>query len=296
MSFFFQKFEPSPLFSKANNDFLNEWFAWIVPSEKLISELPAQLKTQSVKPFLFQKDTCKFLEKLLNFDVCSDDVYVISIPKSGSSETDGRDEVMGDFDMLTNIDKSKRMAQETHVTKSLSETEATKMAWIDIFTCLKSPRVIKSHHPPYFLPKEIWSKGARVIYIVRNPKDTAASYYHFMRNYFLADITLDDVVHGFINDLSNTSPHLDHIQNYWKLRHLPNVFFVHYEDLVNDSIRTLKKMSEFLGQNYSDEQLKELSEYISIKNMKHNKAINRADELNAMETMMGKKRPDADFK
>ena len=44
-----------------------------------------------------------------------------------------------------------------------------------------SPRIIKTHLPHKVLPKQLWEKAAKVIYIARNPKDLAVSYYNFSK-------------------------------------------------------------------------------------------------------------------
>lgn len=44
---------------------------------------------------------------------------------------------------------------------------------------MTSPRVIKSHFPGQILPPDIMRKKARVVYVARNPKDVAVSYYYF---------------------------------------------------------------------------------------------------------------------
>lgn len=43
---------------------------------------------------------------------------------------------------------------------------------------MKSPRIIKTHLPLSFLPDNIENE-CKVVYIVRNPKDVAVSYFHF---------------------------------------------------------------------------------------------------------------------
>lgn len=44
----------------------------------------------------------------------------------------------------------------------------------------ESPRVIKTHLPLEFLPDDL-EKKSKVIYIVRNPKDTCVSFHYFMK-------------------------------------------------------------------------------------------------------------------
>ncbi|KAJ6643608.1 Amine sulfotransferase [Pseudolycoriella hygida] len=298
----------------SDEDSNSEGLTWIAPSEKHISEMPPALVESKIefKPFLGVKTA--FLEASLEFDVHPDDIYVCSLPKSGSSwtttiawlltnnldydsiDTANRGTIMGDFDEIFNMEIASTKARELRENdESLSEAEAHHMAWHDVFSHLKAPRVFKSHSHSYFLPKGVWTKGARVIYVVRNFKDMAISAYHFAINFFHDNITVDDVVNGITNDVWYQSPQIDHILNYWKLRHLPNVSFVHYEDLVNDSFNTIKTISEFLGCCYTDEQLKVLTEFVSFKNMKKNKAINREEDVARMEEKFGKKRPNPGF-
>ena len=47
---------------------------------------------------------------------------------------------------------------------------------------LKSPRVIKTHLPFEFLPKNLLDT-CKVIFVCRNPKDTCVSFYHHYNNF-----------------------------------------------------------------------------------------------------------------
>lgn len=44
---------------------------------------------------------------------------------------------------------------------------------------LPSPRLLKSHLKMSMLPTRLFDSKAKVIYVVRNPKDAAVSFYHF---------------------------------------------------------------------------------------------------------------------
>lgn len=44
---------------------------------------------------------------------------------------------------------------------------------------MNSPRMIKTHLPYFLLPKR--SESAKIIYVLRNPKDTVVSLYYFTR-------------------------------------------------------------------------------------------------------------------
>lgn len=42
-----------------------------------------------------------------------------------------------------------------------------------------SSRIIKSHSPPNLLPVGLWTVRSKMIYITRNPKDIATSFYQY---------------------------------------------------------------------------------------------------------------------
>lgn len=187
------------------------------------------------------------------------------------------------------------------VSKSLTESTALQMAWTEHFDNLESPRIIKTHLPVFAFPRDVWlpqvNGEAKVIYVARNAKDAVVSEYHFRRNYLPpADITIDDVIHGVIEDMWIHSPYLEHILSAWSLINLPNVLFITYEDLVNEPFATIKMISEFLQCSYTDAQLKELVEFVSFNNMKKNAALNRDDIIADVENTFGVKRRDASFK
>ena len=41
--------------------------------------------------------------------------------------------------------------------------------------------MIKSHLPGHLLPPQLWEKKAKIIYVIRNPKDLVVSYYYFTK-------------------------------------------------------------------------------------------------------------------
>ena len=49
----------------------------------------------------------------------------------------------------------------------------------EIVSKMRSPRTIKSHFPGKHLPPDVWNKKAKIVYVARNPKDVAVSYFHW---------------------------------------------------------------------------------------------------------------------
>lgn len=53
---------------------------------------------------------------------------------------------------------------------------------IELIQTMSRPRFIKSHLPLHFLPKQLWTVKPKIIFVLREPKDTAVSYYHHYVN------------------------------------------------------------------------------------------------------------------
>ena len=46
---------------------------------------------------------------------------------------------------------------------------------------MESPRLMKSHLMYHMLPERVYTSGAKVLYITRDPRDVCVSYYHYQR-------------------------------------------------------------------------------------------------------------------
>ena len=111
-------------------------------------------------------------EDVLSYD---DDVWIVSYPKSGNTWTRF---------LIANLVSGGELVDWSNIEQRVPDIYITKDVKLRKFA---RPRYLKSHEayrPSY----------RRVVFIVRDPRDVAVSYYHFVRktNMLPPDATMDD--------------------------------------------------------------------------------------------------------
>lgn len=142
---------------------------------------------------------------------------------------------------------------------------------------LPSPRYFKSHDQ-----YEKFQKGftKKIIYVYRDGKDVAESYYHHNKNFLNPDLTFDD---NFENHFSNMSKPLNWFkfnQEWMENSKGLNIHYVAYEDLKKDFDHTVKKIAHFLEVELTSEKLERTKKYASF------------DYMKAHESKFGEKAPE----
>ena len=64
--------------------------------------------------------------------------------------------------------------------------------------------------------------------------------------------------------------HLFHCQSWWDYRHLPNLYFVHFADLLNDPAREVRRLAQYLAIPIDELLLPQILERISFAAMRDN--------------------------
>ena len=130
---------------------------------------------------------------------------------------------------------------------------------------LSSPRVFKSHLSHRWAPKQ----GGKFIYVARDGKDVAVSYYYFHLSHLLRSaITFDRFFKLFMHGLVLWGSWFSHIQGWWRHRDDPNVLFLRFEDLKKDLEGCVRKIIHFCELDVPEERLKEILEKCSHHFMK----------------------------
>lgn len=109
---------------------------------------------------------------------------------------------------------------------------------------------------------------------MRNPKDTATSFYHHYRHIVGYEGTREDFVAAFLNDQVIYSPFNEHVLDFWKIRHESHILFLCYEDMKRDMISVIKKCVKFFDKTSSDDEIKKLAKHLSVDSMRANPSCN----------------------
>jgi Sulfotransferase domain len=134
--------------------------------------------------------------------------------------------------------------------------------------------------PPPALPP-----ATRWLFLFRDPRDIAVSYYFHLRNRStpverahkgVADEVLTRSMFDFVTDPAVGIPHIVALMNRWleRMPSLEHAHLVRYEDLHADPAGALAQVVDFLGQPCSAEEIAQAVEFAAFDNLKSREAGN----------------------
>ncbi|NWH88284.1 ST6B1 Sulfotransferase, partial [Aegithalos caudatus] len=135
---------------------------------------------------------------------------------------------------------------------------------------LPSRRIIVTHLRPDVMPPSIFQSKAKILVLVRNPKDTAVSYYHFCNNLPLLPsfASWDEYFADFMNGKLAWGSYFDHLAEWNKYIDNERIMAISYEELKEDPILGMKKIASFFGFSPSEEDFSRIAKNTSFKAMK----------------------------
>jgi len=202
----------------------------------------------------------------LEFTPRADDVFIVTYPRSGTTwmqmilyqlTTDGSMDFPHIAEFCPWFEKSVRSATA--------------------FETRPSPRLFKSHLPWRRIPKG----PGRYIYVARNGRDVAMSYYHLCRMYNGYEGTFAEFFDQFLKGKTSFGCWFEHVQGWWAHRDDPHVLFLTYEELSSDLESCLRRIAAFIGQDVPSDRLPGIVERCRFAFMKQHE--NRFDPV--METL-----------
>ncbi|NWZ34667.1 ST2B1 Sulfotransferase, partial [Brachypodius atriceps] len=111
--------------------------------------------------------------------------------------------------------------------------------WLEQIYCrgalrdTETPRLLTTHLPARIMAPALQRSKAKVIYVARNPKDVAVSFYHFHHlAKFLPDpSSFDAFLTQFLEGTVHYGSWFDHVKGWLGQRHLLDILYVTYEEL-----------------------------------------------------------------
>ncbi|XP_059623032.1 luciferin sulfotransferase-like [Phlebotomus argentipes] len=235
------------------------------------------------------------VQQIENFQVRPDDVWVVTFPKCGTTWSQEMVWMLCndlDYDKGQSVGLNTRFPffeLGTIVGDKFSAQFGDVISGLDKMT---SPRLIKSHLPAPLLPKSIWEVKPKIIYVARNVKDAAISFYHHYKNLQGYRGTFDDFLDTFLNDGVIYAPYDSHIIDFWNMRDEENILFLTYEDMKRDHPSVIRKTAEFLGKSFSDEQIETLAEHLTFDKMTKNGSVNFQEEMKGFAKLLNIKKDE----
>lgn len=105
-------------------------------------------------------------------------------------------------------------------------------------------RAFKSHLAWADVPK-----GCRYICVIRDPRDSAVSFYRFMEGWIIEPgaISMEDFVCNFYCRAYGEQGYWTHLLSWWARRDTDEVLLLAFEDLKADHAGAVRRVAEFLG-------------------------------------------------
>ncbi|CAH1793190.1 unnamed protein product [Owenia fusiformis] len=152
---------------------------------------------------------------------------------------------------------------------------------IDFITDMQSPKLLKTHLLHLGLPTSFLNKSndsrPRIVYVARNPKDVAVSFYHFYRsNKSLGNFNRgwNEFFEMFISGYVVFGDWFSHVITWYETAKKDStILFIKYEDMKRNSLEEISKIAKFLGKDISTEMLETLYDHTKFESMKKNPMV-----------------------
>lgn len=163
-------------------------------------------------------------------DFCDEDVFVVGYPKSGNTWMQN---------IISGLKYGLHSQQNTNRLVQALVPDVHSQQYYQRFS---DSMCFKSHHLP--------QKGYRnVIYIVRDGRDVAVSYWHYYRSLKGVELSLDEIIESPIGVYGTWS---QHVAAWLANPYNANLMLVKYEEMLDDPLAEIKKVVKFLGCDYDE--------------------------------------------
>lgn len=177
----------------------------------------------------------RFVRGLAEFRVRPDDVFISSYPRSGTTW-------MQHILHLLHHAELESFRHIGDVVPWFERPLALGRKRARDYEALPSPRIFKSHLPYAWLPR-----GARYVYVQRDGRDVALSYYQFYRSHLCYRGDFATFFEQFLAGDLQYGSWFKHVAGWQAHAGERDVLIVYYEHLQREFARELRRIAEFCG-------------------------------------------------
>ncbi|KAM7360712.1 sulfotransferase 1E1-like [Cochliomyia hominivorax] len=257
-------------------------------SEVKLQQYPTNLinKDWSKRYIKYHTNRLEFLKKVHELEVFEDDVWLITLPKCG---TTWMQEllwlVMNDYDFETA--KAEHLELRTPFLEfDYIVNENLDTAFKPLET-LNRPRLIKTHLCLPLLPAQLWYKKPKIIYVARNVKDAYVSlYYHSRSLGFNMEKSLEDFMQLNIQGVNLHDPFL-HITEFYTLKNEPWIYYTSFEKMKLNLSEVITDICKFLNKTITPQIMEKMLKHLSFEEMKNNPKTQHIWEFEQIRKKLG---------
>ena len=234
-----------------------------------ISSLP-EIRVSGLKvPFIFN---IEWVEGMKNMEWRPDDIWIVTYPKCGTTWTQ---QIVR---LIINRGKEDGVMITDAVpwVEGFTNVPALGFTYHVDIDKMTSPRAFKSHFPYDIMPSGLPSDTpGKYIYVVRNPRDVAVSYFHHDRAVPVYPLyEWSEYFEKFLKGDVDYGDYFDHVLSWWAHKDDDNVLFLKYEDMKKDLPSAVATIAKFIGQDISKELVEEIAHKTTFENMKKDSSAN----------------------
>ncbi|CAA0810992.1 Cytosolic sulfotransferase 6 [Striga hermonthica] len=253
---------------------------------KLLSQLP-KVRFWDIGYHIYQWERCWFAPLSLkgamkfrsNFEARDDDIILASTMKTGTTWLKALSHSVMHRNINDPLDDILTTENPHFLAPTIeAEFHYNKALPVNLYDLLMSPRLFHTHMPYMLFPESVKNSASKIVYVCRNPKDTLISMWHFY-NVSHHTYPLQKAIDCFCAGVIPYGSYFDHVEGYWleSVIRPDKILFVKYEEMKSDSKGQVKRIAEFMGRPFDEDQKEILDDVLwrcsleRLKNLEVNK-------------------------
>ncbi|OQV19891.1 putative Sulfotransferase family cytosolic 1B member 1 [Hypsibius exemplaris] len=219
------------------------------------------------------------MDEVADFQAAKEDIAICTFPKCGTTWMNAIVEMITKNADPACLHDGKSLEWKNPYLELSDPTWPPERRPNRLLATLPPGRVFFTHLGYDALPKSIAKNNTKIVYVVRNPKDTIVSMYHFFRSHYPMQYhgDLQEIINSFTEDRVMYGPFYDHTASYVRQKGKnPNIFFTSFEELSENFVDVVTRLAAFLERDLTPEQIQVIFYECAFDQMKNNETVNKA--------------------